>query len=154
MNVKIWPRSKFNVLFAVFALLAVMALVAGALSTQSIENILQSTSFQDYQGLVGFTGEYALSDDDSLASVIVLFETEPAAVQIYEAEVEGRSLLESTAERAVEDEHTLFEQELTQLFSDSSLEVESNRSSESASEPYEILWKYRIALNGVNMLLP
>ncbi|MCL2606208.1 MAG: S8 family serine peptidase, partial [Coriobacteriia bacterium] len=154
MRAKLWLKSKFNVMFTVFMSLVVILSVAGVLSVWATEDLNQFSSFQDYQGLVGFTGEYALSDDDSPVRVIVLFETGPAAVQIYEAEAEGLTLSEGAAERAVEDEHTLFEQELAQLFSDTSFEAESNRSSESTSEPYEILWEYRIALNGVNMLLP
>jgi len=98
------------------------------------------------RGLVGFEGDYALADDDSLVSVIVLFESSPAAVQILEAGLEGVNLSELAAEQVVEDEHALFRRELTTLFNSQQRLRET--------QVYTIGWEYRVALNGVNITLP
>ena len=97
-------------------------------------------------GLVGFEGKYELVDDN-LVSVIVLFYHQPAAVQVLEAQTEGYLLEKNMAEQRVEDSHTLFRQEISNLFH---TEVISTRE----TPPYEILWEYRIGLNGVNIVLP
>ncbi|MCL2225832.1 MAG: S8 family serine peptidase, partial [Defluviitaleaceae bacterium] len=67
-------------------------------------------------GLIGFEGEYALADDDTPVSVIVLFEHGPVAVQLYEAGVEGRVMPFGLAERLAADDHVLFRAEISALF--------------------------------------
>jgi len=151
MNVKDRLKSKRYFLPTVLVLLFAVALVAtasvtGVFATQAVgATTAQSATYQE-RGLIGFEGDYALSSDDSPVSVIVTFESQPAAVQIHDAQIEGRSLSESAAERAVEDDHSLFRQELSALFSN----VEGART----APTYEILWEYRFALNGVNIVLP
>ncbi|MCL2545741.1 MAG: S8 family serine peptidase [Oscillospiraceae bacterium] len=100
---------------------------------------------QVYQGLIGFEGDYELTDDDTPVSVIVLFEHDPAGVQVIDAQTQGRMLSLHTAERRVEEEHQLFRAELSVLFGEQS---------RMASATYEIRWEYRQALNGVSLTLP
>ena len=95
-------------------------------------------------GLIGFEGDYALSDDDSPVSVIVLFHSDPAGVQVVEAQKHGLRLTEETAEQIVESEHALFRQELNQLFG----------SQRTTNQPFEIGWEFRRALNAVSISLP
>ena len=97
------------------------------------------------RGIVGFEGEYALSSDDEPVSIIVLFESDPAGVQVVEALEYGRTLSESLAESIAEDDHTLFRQELDRLFDSRGRAVRSS---------YEIHWEYRRALNGLSITLP
>ncbi|MCL2438853.1 MAG: S8 family serine peptidase, partial [Coriobacteriia bacterium] len=166
------------------AIVLIVALVVVAttsilsLPVQADERVTPAQAIiQEDRGLVGFTGDYALSDDSSQVSVIILFEIEPAAVQMYEAKSEGRLLSESVAKRAVEANHALFELELTELLGSAYQDIDyqdadfpSGETTEAAPfhdpseadeissfyEPllYEILWEYRIALNGVNIILP
>ncbi|MCL1990364.1 MAG: S8 family serine peptidase [Defluviitaleaceae bacterium] len=94
------------------------------------------------RGLIGFEDAYALSDDDDLVSVIVMFEHSPSEVQVLVAEREGVQLSRAAAEEIVEDDHALFRQELSTLF-------ESQQ-----AQTYTIEWEYRVALNGVSLTLP
>ncbi|MCL2397529.1 MAG: S8 family serine peptidase, partial [Defluviitaleaceae bacterium] len=107
----------------------------------------QATQYNSqHRGLIGFKGEYALDNDDTLVSVIVLFENNPAAIQLIEAQASGRSLLsESMAENIVEADHVMFRQELDILFGSSGRD---------ADRPFKITREYRKALNGVSMTLP
>ena len=98
-----------------------------------------------HTGLIGFYGDYALTDDDSPVSVIVLFEHNPAGIQVLESELHGRALALDVAEQNVEDDHAMFRRELSELF---------GPLSRGGEPPYEIRWKYRQALNGVNVVLP
>ena len=94
------------------------------------------------QGLVGFEGNYALPDDRSPVSVIVVFETAPVQVQLVEAEEEGLSLSYSEAVNNVEAAHDLFASELMALFG------------RARSASFEIAQEYRNAMNGVSMIVP
>ena len=94
------------------------------------------------RGLVGFEGSYALSEDSSPVNVIVLFEHSPAEIQVLEAIMEGDQLSEQAARAVVEDDHTLFRQELSALFGRERL------------ASYTINWEYREALNGVSLTIP
>lgn len=95
-------------------------------------------------GLVGFTDDYALPDDNSLVSVIVMFENNPAPVQRFEALLEGDYLSEAEAEANVESDHELFRQELSQLI--------GNQRTRNLN--YQIAREYRVALNGVSLTVP
>lgn len=99
---------------------------------------------QRNRGLVGFTNEYALPEDNRPVSVIVVFENNPAPVQMFEAFLEGEALSEAEAEANVDNDHELFRQELGQLF--------GNQRARTAS--YRISREYRIALNGVSLTVP
>jgi uncharacterized repeat protein (TIGR02543 family) len=118
----------------------------------NIDGSMEIQADQQTHGLIGFEDEYELKSDSSPVSVIVLFEHEPAAVQIAEALDDGFMLPESTAEKIVEDDHALFRRELNALFGG---ELQGRTFAPfSASPSYEIQWEYRIALNGVNIVLP
>ncbi|MCL2577069.1 MAG: S8 family serine peptidase [Defluviitaleaceae bacterium] len=119
---------KFLFLFLIFSIFAVLPVYA-------------------YEhGLIGFTGEYALANDDSPVSVIVLFKNSPAAVQIREAEAEGIFLPSATAARNAEDDHSLFRAELSELFGVAGMAR--------TTTPYSIDWDYRNVLNGVSVTMP
>lgn len=105
----------------------------------------QTVPLPQPQKLIGFEGEYALQDDDSPVSVIVLFNNEPAAVQEHLAQIQGRPMARGVADHLVEADHYLFRQELSSLFGPVPF---------GAEPPFEIVWEFRIALNGVNMVLP
>jgi|GEM_PF-4533946 len=99
-----------------------------------------------HSGLIGFDGEYALADDERPVSVIVLFEHSPAGVQVAASQMMGRSALSlNIAEQIVANEHELFRQELSRLFSSRSL---------AAGRTYEIHRVFHHALNGVNITIP
>jgi len=113
----------------------------------SVEQLLEPILLErQNRGVMGFEGEYALSDSDELVSVIVLFESDPAGVQVAEAGIRGRSLSEDMAESIVEAHHTLFRQELDVLF--------GSPRGRAVGQAYEIRWEYHRALNGVNIVLP
>ena len=97
------------------------------------------------QGLVGFEGQYALAGDSSPVNVIVVFRSNPAGVQIAEAQMAGEILTASMAERNVESDHVLFRNELNALF---------RGTARDAVAPFTINHEYRVALNGVAMTLP
>jgi len=99
---------------------------------------------RENRGLVGFTYQYALPEDNSPVSVIVVFETAPAPVQIFEAFLEGEQLSEAEAEDNVASEHEMFRQELAALF--------GNQRARNLG--YRIQREYRVALNGVSITLP
>ncbi|MCL2829048.1 MAG: hypothetical protein FWD99_09995, partial [Oscillospiraceae bacterium] len=100
---------------------------------------------QQYQGLVGFEGAYALARDDSPVSVIVFFDDDVAAVQVLQAQMEGYVLTERAADQIVEDSHVLFRQELYTLFG---LPSEDHRAFAAGvvEAPFQIRWEYRYAL--------
>ena len=97
------------------------------------------------QGLVGFTGDYALPEDNRLLSVIVVFETAPAQVQMAEALEEGLALTHHEAVSNVEAAHDLFFQELDSLF---------GRARSLRSANYVIGQQYYNAINGVSLMIP
>ena len=117
---------------------------ASQFSIGSIEQ-LDLLPESEHVGLVGFEDEYALPNDDTLVSVLALFNSEPAAVQVLEAYEDGYDLSEVVAEEIVENEHEMFLQELENLF---------NLPVGGADLPFEILHVYQVALNGVNIILP
>ncbi|MCL1991298.1 MAG: S8 family serine peptidase [Defluviitaleaceae bacterium] len=96
-----------------------------------------------HQGLVGFEGDYALSDDADPIGVIVVFETAPAHVQVAEAMDEGAYLSMAAAVAYVEEAHVAFADELTDLFE-----------SVLTAEAYTVKQAYRYAINGVSMVVP
>ena len=96
------------------------------------------------QGLIGFEGDYALPDDHSPVSVIVVFETAPAQVQVIEARAEGVALTHNQAVSNVESAHAHFLEELNSLF----------RGGLARSASYEIQQEYRNAMNGVSIVVP
>ena len=91
--------------------------------------------------IIGFEGEYALSNDSSLVTVIVVFERSPAGVQVFEAQSHGEIVDLDFAEHVVEQAHEDFRDELAGLFGE-------------RYEDYIINWEYRRALNGVSITLP
>ncbi|MCL2610178.1 MAG: S8 family serine peptidase [Defluviitaleaceae bacterium] len=96
--------------------------------------------------LIGFEGSHALLNDDSLVDVIVMFNTEPVAVQRVRLESIGIApLSEDMSRRLVEDSHALFKRELDNLF------ATRTRSGETL---FEISNEFRIALNGISLTLP
>ena len=99
-----------------------------------------------HRGLVGFEGDYALSNDDNPVDIIVVFAHSPAGVLVEEAEAQGFSLSLNQAERIVDDEYTLFLQELSELFGTGGIARASNA--------YTINQRYRRAVSGVSMTLP
>ncbi|MCL2559014.1 MAG: S8 family serine peptidase [Turicibacter sp.] len=96
------------------------------------------------QGLIGFNGDYALPDDDSPVSVIVVFETPPAQVQLAEAMDEGLALSYNEAVNNVETAHDLFTDELDDLFG----------GARARTTAYTIQEEYRYAINGVSLVVP
>ena len=109
---------------------------------ESLDLIDQSSR---HRGLVGFTGNYALGQDTDSVSIIVLFESMPAAVEKALAQYRGESMHISFAEDMVESEHTLFWQEFAGLFDSRSRNV---------GHDYQFHWEYRVALNGVALTVP
>ena len=147
-------------LILIFAMIMSTLMASGSLASASIIDaadtgidvaLLESLEIVQQEnenvGLVGFEGDYALNDDDRLVSVIVLFHDNPASVQVLEAQLVDDLLEESVAEQLVEDAHLQFRGELATLF-----HVEG--APEARVRPYEIIWEYRIGLNGVNIELP
>ena len=103
----------------------------------------------DLTGLVGFEGAYELADDASPVSVIVVFNSSPAEVQLIEAQVFGDEYGAATlaeAEANVEADHESFSEDLGELL-DGPL-------SRFGFSSYEIEWEYRRALNGVAVTVP
>jgi len=140
------------VLFAIVLafLLSIMtpALALGLADAQrhgNVELLAAARLERQNRNLTGFTGEHTLDSDGTPVRVIVLFESDPAAVQVLEAQQEGSVLSESTAERNAGMDHSLFNTELTELFGEQA---------GSRSLPYEINWEYNIAVNGVSITLP
>jgi subtilisin family serine protease len=113
----------------------------------SERNIRSLSESSLHRGLTGFDGEYALAGDDNLVRVIVLFMSNPASVQVIEAQIDGFALEENVAEQIAEDDHILFREELTALF-------DAQGRGRAAIHTYEIIREYRRALNGVSMTLP
>jgi alpha-tubulin suppressor-like RCC1 family protein/subtilisin family serine protease len=148
MSAKIERRSKLQsrqVFLGIILFLLAIAFV-GVFIVQAEEGRAQGNQNQAHQKLIGFVGEYALADDDSLIDVIILLRHNPVAVQLYEAETDGIVLAESCAKELVEGDHLLFMQELASLFSGPGIAR--------GATPYELLWEYRVALNGVNLRIP
>ncbi|MCL2547021.1 MAG: S8 family serine peptidase [Oscillospiraceae bacterium] len=147
-----------SLLLAVLMLLAfVPASAAGApsrpreteaLSPERMEALECIRASRDTRGLVGFEGRYELRRDGKPVTIIVLFEQDPAGVQVIEAQVEGRALSKRAAERTVDDEHQLFRAELDALF------ARSRTAGVARDVGYIINWEYRQALNGVSVTLP
>ncbi|MCL2559394.1 MAG: S8 family serine peptidase [Turicibacter sp.] len=105
---------------------------------------------ENFSGLVGFEGEYELTDDDTPISVIVVFNSSPADVQLIEAQVFGDGYGATTIEEAeanVEADQELFQDELDEL-----LDVQPL--SRFFTPSYEIEWQYRRAFNGVVVTVP
>jgi len=167
-----WKRKLLIALVVVFLLVVPIfgqATSSGELSfsdTVSTESTLSANiqaieserQLLDTGGLIGFTGDYVLEnfDKDEKISVIVFFETEPAAVQVEEAQSRGLRLSEEVADLAVEASHDYFNYELTSLFAPyTSFEaVSPSKITIDTAPPFEVEWEYRIALNGVAMSLP
>ncbi|MCL1989598.1 MAG: hypothetical protein FWG67_01785, partial [Defluviitaleaceae bacterium] len=131
-------------------LLIVVLLIATVVHVNPIAALVNAVGEPQvgHARLIDFEGEYELPDDDSPVSVLVLFEHEPATVQVVEAEAAGAWLLEAEAVQNVEDDHERFRAELSRLF---------GREGDLLPEhtpPYDIVWEYRIGLNGVNLVLP
>jgi len=101
------------------------------------------------QGLIGFNGEYALTDDSGQVGVIVLFENSPAAVQVILAEADGISLSMNQAEALVENEHDSFMRDLNALFV-----AASGAQGSGGASSYIIQEEFYNALNGVSIVLP
>jgi len=101
-------------------------------------------------GLMGFYGPYALADDDSPVTVIVMFAENPAGIQVLEADIAGDPLSFSQAEHNVEQNHDLFRQELSELFGTGGAQAFGF----SQSGQYEIHHELRLAMNGVIITLP
>jgi len=136
------PRKRKVIAFiitivTVFSMISPIVLI-NAHSVQSVGEV-QVANLQ--RGIIGFEGEYALSDDDSLVTVIVVFEDNPAGVQVFEAQSRGDVLDLAFAENIVEGAHEDFRDELMELFSDD-------------EEGYTINFQYRRALNGASITLP
>ncbi|MCL2577461.1 MAG: S8 family serine peptidase [Defluviitaleaceae bacterium] len=123
-------KKRFFVIIVYVFLIALVPVTAIAADTLSAEV---------HNGLIGFEGEYTLTDDSSPVSVIVLFQNNPAEVQVFESQITV-----ATAEKIVEDDHVLFRRELDALFG----------GVQTMSQGYEIQWEYRRALNGVSLTLP
>ncbi|MCL1991275.1 MAG: S8 family serine peptidase [Defluviitaleaceae bacterium] len=123
----------------------VLADEEGALTDEQHVALSQIMFERLNRGLVGFYGDDALKDDDSLVSVIALFEHSPAEVQVLEAQVEGMQWSKEEAEAVVEDDHTLFRAELAALLASTA---------ERGVVADAIGWEYRTALNGVSLTLP
>lgn len=151
-------------LATLIAISAVPLSVASAFTLQDIEAYIQEgeflqltedgiVAFEQLQferlnrGLRGFIGDYALPEDGTPVSIIVIFEHSPADVQVIEAGVRGEHLPLTIAERIVEDEHTLFRNELTELFA-------NQPGFARGADSYSVTWEYRRAMSGVAMTLP
>ena len=101
-------------------------------------------------GLVGFEGEKALTDDDSLVSVIVLFRSHPPAVQMAMFRALGIApFSEDVARNIAQADHVLFRKEIDSLF------ATPFRAGGTEHKPaFYIRWVYTTALNGVNIVIP
>jgi len=107
---------------------------------------MQLATIQNNDGLlIGFVGEYALDDDANPVTIIVLFESNPADVQLYEAKKRGEALSLSIAENNVKDDHEGFLAELAELFGETG---------KAYGQTYTINWEYRRAINGVSITIP
>ena len=108
---------------------------------------LQPIRFEEQnRGLMGFSGNYALPDDDIPVTVVVVFQSQPASTQVAAAYERGVSLSASIAYNIAEGDHALFRQELDALFSLGGIMP--------FGAAYNIGWEYRNALNGVTVTLP
>jgi len=101
------------------------------------------------RGLFGFEGDYTLTDDHTPIDVIVLLEHSPAGIQVIESALDGHFLSYDAAERIVEDNHTMFRQELSELFGKL-----NEYSIMPAASTYSIHNEFHRALNGVAIRLP
>jgi len=117
------------------------------LTEEQVGAIEAIQEFNDnFVGLVGFEGEFALPDDDTQVPVIVFFESNPASTQVIEAAMEGDFLSLSEAQQIVEDEHDIFRRELSSLF--------GSARARAVAADYHISIEYRHTFNGVAMTLP
>jgi len=110
---------------------------------EALENVIAAGQMT---GLIGFEGDYELPEGDAPVSVIVLFDHNPAPIQVLEAAVEGQLMALSAAEAIVEDEHETFRSELSSLF--------FSPLARGAASAYDIAVEYRHALNGVAITVP
>jgi len=116
------------------------------LTPERLEALRQVQEASLGYGLVGFEGDYALPMDGSPVNVIVMFENQTAAVQVIEAQIEGKHLSLTMAEQSVDNDHQRFREQLDNLFN-----VPLARG---VAQSYSIEWEYRTAFNGVAMTLP
>jgi len=115
---------------------------------EQLEALEAIQEFNSQVGLVGFEGEHELPNDDSQVAVLVFFESNPAPTQVIEAAVEGQFLSFAAATQIVEDEHAIFQRELSGLFGGGMARGRS------FGATYEISMEYRHTFNGVAMTLP
>ena len=104
---------------------------------------------RSHHGVLGFEGEFALADDNTPTNVIIMFYDSPAGVQVVEAQAMGYSLSLNQAQMAVESSHSLFRQELSQLFGSGGVVARGL-----PGGSYNIYAEFRLALNGVAVTLP
>ena len=99
-------------------------------------------------GLVDFTGDYALTDDETPVEVIVLFRHYPAAVQAHLLQIRGiASFSDEMFVQNVEDDHALFRQEFSRLAGPVAF-------TDDGEAKFEIIHEFRIVLNGAGVRLP
>ena len=110
---------------------------------------------QQFTGVLGFEDDYTLPDDGTYISVIALFDSLPAPIQV----IVEPDLPEAVAEAIVEAEHEDFREEAAELFGvDEPIEEEFIFDDEpmiiDGEIPFVIDFEYRLALNGVGLTLP
>ncbi|MCL1808721.1 MAG: S8 family serine peptidase [Clostridiales bacterium] len=110
---------------------------------------------QDLSGVFGFDGDNELPDDGSYVSVIVLFDSLPAPIQV----LVDPELPEAVAEAIVEAEHEDFREEAAELFGADDPIVDEFVLDEApmvvdGDIPFSIDFEYRLALNGVSVTVP
>ena len=133
-------RALLSVMLAVFMLLPSVAGMVQA-APQVNEELLQSAEMVSHEnresGMVGFSGEYALDEDEEQVSVIVELQNQPAALVEAIAEVNGEKLNETTAQLEAKAE------------ADMDALIEALEGID-----YEITTEYDTAFNGVAVTVP
>ncbi|MCL1809886.1 MAG: S8 family serine peptidase [Clostridiales bacterium] len=110
---------------------------------------------QELSGVFGFDGDNELPDDGSYVSVIVLFDSLPAPIQV----IVDPELPDAVAEAIVEAEHEDFRDEAAELFGADEPIVDEFVFDEApmiigGDVPFSIDFEYRLALNGVSVTVP
>ena len=121
------------------------------LNVYGLERLVPSQfAIENLTGLVGFYGYYALDDTSDPVSVIVVFRSNPAPVQVKQAEERGMRITYNMAAAIAEGDHSLFRRELADLFSSPITPFGTDVQSMS----YTITHEFRNYLNGVAITMP
>ena len=117
------------------------------LTSETAEAFVNLQRLSLYSGLIGFEDGYELTGGSEATGVIVVFEYNPAPTQVLEALVFGRSLSLGEATALVENSHSSFEAELSNLFNTHAAALNFGAS-------YNINATFKHSLNGASVTVP